>query len=52
MTEHEHHTLEEQVDAAERNPYVKKAGLLAAAVLALIFAAAMVYLGLVHNPAG
>lgn len=52
MTEHEHHTLEEQVDAAERNPFVKKVGLAAAAVLALIFAAAMVYLAVIHNPTG
>ncbi|MCZ7594240.1 MAG: hypothetical protein M5U16_04485 [Hyphomicrobium sp.] len=52
MTEHVYQTLIERLQAAESKRSFKRIGFVAAAILALIFAIAAVYLGAVHLPRG
>lgn len=48
MKDNEDPTLLERVDAAEESSSIKRVGLLAAAVLGLLFAVATVYLRVIH----
>lgn len=52
MTEHVYPTLIERLQTAKSKRSVKRIGFIAAAILALIFAAAAVYFGAVHFPLG
>jgi hypothetical protein len=52
MTEHVYPTLIERLQTAKSKRTFKRIGFVAAAVLALIFAAAAVYLGVIHSPSG
>lgn len=52
MTERVYPTLIERLQTAKSKRSVKRIGFVAAAILALIFAIASVYLGVIHSPSG
>lgn len=52
MTERVYQTLIERLQTTESKRSFKTIGFVAAAILALLFAVAAVYLGVVHLPSG
>jgi hypothetical protein len=52
MTEHVRQTLIERLQSTESKRAFKIIGFVAAAILALLFAVAAVYLGVIHSPSG
>ncbi|MBZ0209735.1 MAG: hypothetical protein K8F92_08770 [Hyphomicrobium sp.] len=52
MTERVYQTLIERLQTAHGRSSLKRIGFVAAAILAVIFAVAAVYLGVIHSPSG
>ena len=52
MTERVYQTLIERLQTAESRRSFRRIGFIAAAILALLFAVASVYLGVIHSPSG